>query len=299
MLPEGFTSLVAITIKDWKWDALPKKDSEIWNNLLNPLFLGKAVRSAQASYIKQLLEPFMTSEVAKQARTDPEWSMKLMKIIETELNSISGTLGEGLKRAILNIVAKDVQDYEISRTIDTALTFFERHNVCVNKLKEIKDDNMKTKDLVDRASREIHNVSYIKAVLWMYDCGIAYHIVPPNSHVKRFLNECGYPRFGWVIYDQPADWEIFTLASNKMCEVAKIVSKDLAKAITAKQAQLAVWYLQTSRGLLSRKYAKRLTPNALINFLKTRSWGMEDLSERLSDIEQLEELTQDFKIFLG
>lgn len=84
-----------------------------------------------------------------------------------------------------------------------------------------------------------------------------------------------------------------------MCEVAKTVSKDLEKEVTAKQSQLAVWYLQTSRGLLHRKYAKLLTPNMLIDFLKTRNWNTEDLSERLTDIEQLDELTQDFKIFLG
>ena len=202
-----------------------------------------------------------------------------------------------MKKAILNTVAQDVQNLNLSRTLDTALSFFERFDIGAEKIKSIRNDDNRTKELVDYATREIHNVSYIKSILWLYDCGIAYNLVPPNSHVKRFLAECGYPGFGWS-RDQPEDWQIFALACNKMSEVAQQVATELNQHISAKQAQAAVWYLQTCRGLLPRKFARRLSPQTLIDFLKNQKWDIGELAERLSDIEKLEGLTEDLKNFL-
>jgi len=298
MLPKGFSDLVAITIENWDWDVLPKENAEVWNALLYPVFLGGTVRSAQASYVKEVLDSYLTMGAARAVRTDPYWSKKVMKTINSELASITNTLGEGLKRAILNTVAQDVRNLNLSRTLDTALSFFERFDVGVAKIKNIQNDDNRTKELVDYATREIYNVSYIKAVLWLYDCGIAYNLVPPNSHVKRFLEECGYPGFGWSRDDEPEDWQIFALACNKMSEVAQQVATELSQHITAKQAQAAVWYLQTCRGLLPRKYARRLSPRTLIAFLQNQRWAIGELAERLSDVEKLEDLTEDLKIFL-
>jgi len=298
MLPEGFSDFVAITIENWDWDVLPEEDAEVWNELLYPVFLGRTVRSAQASYVKEVLDSYLVMEAAQTARTDPYWSKKVMKTINSELASISGTLGEGFKRAILNTVAQDVQNLNLSRTLDTALSFFERFNIGVEKIKSIRNDDSRTKELVDYATREIYNVSYIKAVIWLYDCGIAYNLVPPNSHVKRFLAECGYPGFGWSRNGEPEDWQIFALACNKMSEVAMQVAAELNQHISAKQAQAAVWYLQTCRGLLPRKYARQLSPRTLIDFLQDQRWDISELAVRLSDVEKLEGLTEDLKNFL-
>lgn len=298
MLPEGFSNLVAISIENWDWDVLPREDAEVWDKLLYPVFLGRTVRSAQVGYVKAVLDPYLRMEAARALRTDPYWSKKVLRRIDLELGSILGTPGEGLKRAILNTVAQDVQNLNLSRTLDTALSFFERFDIGVEKIENIRNDDSSTKELVDHATREIYNVSYVKAVLWLYDCGIAYNLVPPNSHVRRFLADCGYPRFGWS-RDQPEDWEIFALACDKMSNVAQQVAAELGRPITSKQAQAAVWYLQTCRGLLSRKYARRLSPQTLIDFLKGQRWSIDRLADRLDDIERLENLAEDLKMFLS
>lgn len=298
MLPKGFSDLVAITIENWDWDVLPEEDVEVWNALLYPVFLGRTVRSAQANYVKEVLDPYLTMGAVQAVRTDAYWSKKVMRTINLELGSIAGTPGEGLKKAILNTVAQDVQNLNLSRTLDTALSFFERFDVNVAKIRNIRNDDNETKELVDYATREIYNVSYIKAVLWLYDCGIAYNLVPPNSHVKRFLAECGYPGFGWSRDGEPEDWQIFALACNKMSEVAMQVATELNQHISAKQAQAAVWYLQTCRGLLPRKYARQLSPRNLIKFLQNQRWDIGQLAVRLSDVEKLEGLTEDLKNFL-
>lgn len=298
MLPEGFSNLAALVLENWDWDILPEEDTEVWNALLYPVFLGRTVRSAQASYVKEVLDSYLRMEAVEAVRTDAHWSERVMQTINSELDGIIGTPGEGLKRAILNAVAQDVQNLQLSRTLDTALSFFERYGINAEEIRNVRDNDNRTKELVDYATREIYNVSYIKAVLWLYDCGIAYNLVPPNSHVKRFLAECGYSGFGWS-RDQPEDWQIFALACSKMVEVAQQVATELGRSITPKQAQAAVWYLQTCRGLLPRKYARILSPQSLIVFLHNQRWDIDELARRVTDVEELESLTEDLKIFLS
>ena len=124
-------------------------------------------------------------------------------------------------------------------------------------IKSLQHDAKATFDFVDLAARSIHNVRYIKAVLWLYGCGIAEDLVPPNAHVTRFLHECGYKGFGWS--KEPVDdWQIFTPACQCMRDMAKKVETELKRPITAKQTQAAVWYLQTCRGLLPTNRKQRV-----------------------------------------
>ena len=297
MLPEGFSDLVKLVIEDWNWDELPKQRSEIWNALLYPIFLGATVRSAQAAYVKKILENTIEFKAAQTVPTDPVWSKKALSIINNEMNSINGTPGEGFKRAILQIAAREIESLDLSRTIGTALDFFDKYGITAPKIKSLQNDAKGTLDLVDLTAREIHNVRYIKGVLWLYGCGIARDLVPPNSHITRFLNESGYPGFGWS-RDPPDDWQIFTPACKCMRDVAQQVATELKRPITSKQAQTAVWYLQTCRGLLPQGYARQLTPLTLIDFLKAQKWDIRRLSVMLDDVEQLESLASDLKASL-
>lgn len=150
---------------------------------------------------------------------------------------------------------------------------------------------------LDLAARSIHNVRYIKGVLWLYGCGIAKDLVPPNAHITRFLHECGYQGFGWS--KEPADdWQIFTPACNCMKDVAKKVGAELKWPITPKQAQAAVWYLQTCRGLLPTNRKNQFTPSLLLDFLKAQNSSIPQLSDRLEDVEELGNLAEDLKGFL-
>lgn len=264
--------------------------------MLYPIFLGATVRSAQASYIKGVLDDLLEFEAVHRILTDSIWSKKVLSVINIEMNSINGTPGEGFKRAILQIAAHEVESLNLSRTIGTALNFFDKYGITVQKVVGLQNDTKGTLDLVDLAAREIHNVRYIKGVLWLYGCGIAKDIVPPNSHVTRFLHECGYP-VGWS-REPPEDWQIFTPACNYMRDVAKHVSIELKQPITPKQAQAAVWYLQTCRGLLPPRYARRLNPLKLIEFMGARKWDIHKLSGVLDDVEQLESLASGLKASL-
>jgi len=298
MLPDGFSDLVGIIVQNWDWDVLPKKDTDVWDALLYTVFLGATVRSAQANYAKEVFGTFLDYDKAKAVLTDANWRKKALKIVDTELRSIHDTPGEGFKRAILQIAIHEIDTFDLSRTIGDSLKFFSNYKICANKIKSLENDRRGSLDLIASAAHEIHNVRYIKGVLWLYNCGIAKEIVPPNAHVTRFLNECGYPGFGWS-RDIPEDWQIFTIACNKMSDVAKQVAIELNREISPKQAQAAVWYLQTCRGLLDRNTKKKLTPNLLLAFLKNQKWSINQLNGKLGDVEELEDVTKKLKDFLG
>jgi hypothetical protein len=288
---------VSLSIKNWDWDELPKRKADIWDALLYTIFLGATVRSAQANYIKEVLGDLINFKAAQTVPSDPIWSKKVLKVIDSELGSISGTPGEGFKRAILQTVAIDAKNLDLSRTIGTALSFFQNYNIDVQRIKSLQNGYQGTLDLVAAAAHEIHNVRYIKGVLWLYGCGIAKDLVPPNAHVTRFLDECGYTGFGWS-RDVPEDWQIFAIVCNKMRDVAKQVGTELKRQITPKQAQAGVWYLQTCRGLLPRNYRRKLTPLALTQFLKRNRWDIKELHRKVADVEQLEGLAADLEAFL-
>lgn len=265
--------------------------------MLYPIFLGATVRSAQASYAKEVLGDLLEFKAAREVPNDPAWSKKALAVMDMELGSIGGKPGEGFKRAILQTTRQEIQNLDLSRTIGTALQFFDDEKIDVKKIKTLQNDAKATLDLVDLVARSIHNVRYIKGVLWLYGCGIAKDLVPPNAHVTRFLHECGYPGFGWS--KEPADdWQIFTPACNCMRDVAKQVGAELKQPITSKQAQAAVWYLQTCRGLLPTNRKNQLTPSLLLDFLKAQDWSIQLLNDRLEDVEELENLAGDLKAFL-
>ena len=94
------------------------------------------------------------------------------------------------------------------------------------------------------------------------------------------------------------DWQIFAPLCKSMREVADIVSKRLNKPITARQTQLAAWYLESCRGLPGMVRRRRLTPRLLLNFVESRGWDIDDLDERLGDIEKLEELGEELRNFV-
>lgn len=296
VLPNGLSDLVSLVLEDWTWDELPSEDADIWNALIYPIFLGATVRTAQANYVKQVLWEFLEFDAARLVPNDPIWSRRVLATVNEELQTIRGTPGEGLKRAILTIASREIESLDLSRTIGTALNFLNITGLNVPMIVNLQNDYSQTLELVDLAARSIHNVRYVKAVLWLYSCGIAEDLVPPNNHVVRFLHECGYPGFGWS-REPVDDWQIFTPACRYMREVARQVGVELDRNITPKQAQAAVWYLQTCRGLLHVSQRRQLTPAELINFLNAQGLTVNELGAILDDVERLEGLAADLNAF--
>jgi hypothetical protein len=295
-LPHGFSSLVELVLNGWDWDNLPKKDSEIWDALLWTVFLGATVRSAQADYVKEVLGDPLEFKAAHSVN-DPNWSKKTVMILDAELHAIGGTPGEGFKRAILQSVILQTKSLDLSRTIFDALTFFKDNKVDVQKIKTLENDSKGSLGLVATAADSIHNVRYIKGILWLYGCGIARDLAPPNDHVLDFLDECGFPGFGWS-KNSPEDWQIVTLVCDRMRKVAQQLTESMKQQITPKQAQAAIWYLQTCRGLLPRGHKRQFTPMDLVDFLKGQKWSINQLNERLGDVEELESLAADLRACL-
>lgn len=196
-MPDGFSYLVRRVIEKWDWDQLPTSTEKIWDALLYPLFLWAYTRSAQASYAKKILGDMIEFDAAHVVPTDRTLSKKALALIDMELGSITGKPGEGLKRAVLQTTKQEIRAFKLSRTIVDALRFFGNERIDVNKIVSLQSDKIETKEIVDRIAHSIFEVRYIKGVLWLYSCGIAKDLVPPNAHILNFLNDCGYPGFAY------------------------------------------------------------------------------------------------------
>jgi hypothetical protein len=297
VLPDGFSSLVELVIQDWDWEELPTSTFEIWDALLYPIFLGRSVKSAQAAYAKQVLGHMIDFDAAQSIPNDGTWSKKVSKLIDMEISAVRGTAGAGYKKAILETVRQQVVSLSVSQTIGDALKFFSDQEICVELMAALQADEKNTKELVALIARDIFNVRYIKGVLWLYSCGIGKDIVPPNAHTITFLDNCGYNWFSWS-RNPPADWEIFAPACNAMKDVAKKVSSELGKPVTPKQSQFAAWYLQTSKSLL-KSHKNKLTPRLLLEYLDSRSLNIHEFNDMLDNVEEIDNIANDLKVFLG
>lgn len=298
MIPNGFSDLTSLVLEEWTWDDLVKKDEDVWWAFLYPIFLGATIRSAQANYVRDVLSGPLQFDSACKVQNDPIWSKRILEVLNQKLASIQGSPGEGLKKAILKSAIQQVESLALSRTIGDGIKLFKTQRINAKKILDLQKDYDGTLDLVAITTKEVFNFRYIKSVLWLYGCGIAEDVVPPNAHVTRFLNECGYPGFGWSRSPSP-DWQIFTPACNCMREIARKVSKELSFHISTKQAQASVWYFQSCKGLLHSRSKRNFTPALLIRFLKNQKWTIGDLSDHLDDVEKLEELTSDLKSYFG
>jgi hypothetical protein len=296
MLPDGFSDLVKLVISNWERETLPTSFEEIWDAFLYQIFLADTVRSAQATYIKGVLDNALEFNALQTIENDPIWSKKVLKIIDSNLIAIAGTPGDGYKRGILHTTRKEVEELRISRTIGGALKFFSNKKIDTNLIASLQNDKKRTSNLVADFTT-VFGVGYVKGVLWLYSCGIAKDIVPPNGHIKNFLRTCGYPEFKWSNDpDRYSDWQVFALANKCMDDVASTVSTEIGQLISPKQAQFAAWYLQTCKGLLPR--GNKLTPQLLIEYLDWAHINMDKLEQKLDDVESLDDLATDLKRYL-
>jgi len=297
MLPSRFSDLVALSLEQWDWDVLPENDGEVWDALMSQIFLGATVRSAQARYVKEALDGFISYDVAWEVDTE-NWSSRVLDRIGEEKARIPNTPGESYKAGILGLVEQDVADLKVSRTIYDALNFFDCDGVCMKKIFDIENNLAETNDLVDSASRSVFNVSYVKAVLWLYSCGIARELAPPNAPVINFLRQNEYLGSAWSGHDRAPDWQIYSVLCDRMRDVSNQVSIELGERVTPKQAQSGIWYLQTCKSLVSSHYSGRLNPGKLIDFLEYQNWTIEDLAEAILDVEKLENLEESLKTYI-
>ncbi|MHA1972655.1 MAG: hypothetical protein ACTSW1_06675 [Candidatus Hodarchaeales archaeon] len=298
MVPESFTALVELSIVNWNWDTLPTGVDEIWDHLMSQVFLGSIVRTSQAQYIKQLLDPFISYQNASNVN-NVGWSDNVISFLEQAENANRNSIGEVSKNAIISGVKKQVADYSLGNTILHSLRFFNRHQISVSKIKSLENNVQSTENLAYLASKEIHNVALTKAVLWLYGCGIAKDLVPPNTHVVNFLNQYSDLGLGWDSSSWPPDWQLFSICRSKVGAMSNSISNDLGKRISPKQVQSAIWYLQTCRGLCGRNNRGKLSPKKLVDFLEHQRWDIKTLEDYIVNIELVEDLIEYLDNFLN
>jgi hypothetical protein len=298
-LPDGFYDLVELYTKSSRRTSLPKSVYDVWDALIYPLFLGENTRSAQASYVCDMLHnDFLTYRKAKKALNDPSWSKKVASALNHRLSSIKGSNAEGYKRAILALLRNQAERGELIETITSAIDFFNIYKPIHKYIDKIKKDTDAQKEFVVLSARGIFNVGIIKSVIWLYSCGIGKEIVPPTSHIRRFLSESGISYFDWSLNGM-SDEEAFAPACRYISDIANSCTILIGKKITPKEIQNAVWYYETCKSLIAHsKLSKHLTPRNLIQYLNSNNWTLRNLGDIIDDIERIDDLSQSIKDFL-
>ncbi len=259
---------------------------------MTQVFLGSIVKTSQASYIKRTLEPYISYKNAPRV-DEIGWKDEVINFLNEQEKLNKNTLGEGSKKAIIITTKSLVDDLTLSRTVFDALNFFKENRITVRRIHRLENDISNTENLVYAASKKIHNVALTKAVIWLYGCGIARDLVPPNTHVVRFLNQYCDLGLDWNSNKWPPREHLFSRCRNKVGNISNEISPVLNQQASNKQVQSAIWYLQTCKGLITNNYNKgKLSPRKLISFIDSQNWSIKDLETHIVDIELFDDLSE-------
>lgn len=277
---------------------MPRNTSDIWDALIYPTFLGKDIRSAQASFLSDLLRPYLDYAHRAAATSDAHWGDGVQAEIDAARRFIPpGSPGSGLKRVALASAEKLRKEGVLADMVASAELFFQSRNVAPALIRRIAGDRHGQMDLVANAAHEISHFGATKAVLWLYDLGLGRELAPPNRQIRRFLREWG--RSDASLDDDADDLHAFPIACRYMRDdVAANVSRDLGRAVSSWRCQHAAWLWQTCRALLApHRKASRLTVQRLLDFLDTNGWPPETLDDRVGSIEEIESVAADLAAF--
>lgn len=289
-LPSSYEELVS-RFKPEKEGFLPTSYDEIWDGLVFSLFLGPRSKSAQTVYVSEVLHNWVECKAAVKSLTDSNWSKNVLADIKLELSSISGSQGEGHKRAALKSISTVVRKGELVRTIADAHDFLSRKGISTKSMKKMENDKARQMEFVVEVSDSIFGFGIVKSVFWLYSMGIGYEVVPTNPHVRKFLRSCGYSDSAFL-RDTP-DLYTFAPACKRMKEVALDVSSSIDTTVTPKICQHAAWLYYACKSLIPRSMTRDLTFGTLLDFLDSNGWTPDVFDGILGDIERIDDVARD------
>lgn len=71
--------------------------------------------------------------------------------------------------------------------------------------------------------------------------------------------------------------------------------------VTARDINSAIWFYKTPQSLIARFRTGlkwRFTPKTLLAFLEYKKWSLPDISNRLVDIDEIDNLALEIKVFM-
>lgn len=286
-VPNRFIDLVEIVEEAYPKPPVVEFDEELWSRFCWTVLLGGNRTEAEVNYVYSLLNEYDLIDRELLEDGWVEYSIECLKDAEAEAEepNLNGKVGA------IHKIEVDLEN--IYLTLRNADGVFENIGINAEYLQDIAGKNEKEKNLLaqiasqdevsaikttlgSRHHNKIWGIAYTKALLWLKGCGVALDFIPNNNHSLKFLKECDK---SWTNKD-------FFVVNGNFNLVCNHLGAD------PYYAGLALWYYETTKGLMSMKNRRFYNPGKLIRIMTNNEMDIDDIDTYLSDIECLEELKE-------
>lgn len=288
--PNGFEELVDMVEASRGKPKLLKNDVEMWDNFCWAVLLGRNRNESQVNFVYEILYDYGLFN-----RTDlsSDWLSEARDCLSIEKDEVNDPNAKG-KIAAINKIEAEIENLE--NALKSADDKFKKMGINAVYLKSIKDDKEKEDNLICQIASQdetkctkygyskahpykIQWVGYTKAILWLHGCGIGLNYIPDNKHSTNFLDECD-EKFN------TANKSDFFVIQGRIREFCDYIRKDIYFS------GLALWYYGATKALIKRTNKHLYSPKKLIKKLEDYDLDIEDLSNMLGDIEEIEDLKE-------
>lgn len=288
--PNGFEELVDMVEASRGKPKLLKNDVEMWDNFCWAILLGRNRNESQVNFVYKILYDY---GLFSRKYLTPDWLSEARDCLLIEKDEISEPNAKG-KIAAINKIEAEIENIEFA--MKSADDIFKKMGINAVYLRSIKDDKEKEDNLLCQIASQdetkctkygdskshrnkIPWVGYTKAILWLHGCGVGLNYIPDNKHSTNFLDECD------TKFNTPNKSDFFVI-QGRIREFCDYIGRD--KYFSG----LALWYYGATKALIKRKNKHLYSPKKLINKIEGYDLDIEDLSNMLGNIEEIEELKE-------
>lgn len=273
--PLGFEELVE-RVKEVKVNKLKGKD--IWYKYCKIALIGKGRYDAETSFLLNMLKDFFEFESVLD-KTGEEWRDGLRDFLEGRLEKIRDQdIQEFISDLLDNL-------FGFSATVRGGARFFEKKDL-FDKIDDLTKNKEKSWELVEDIveDKDVPGISYAKAILWLHSIGRGVNLAPPTAQLKKFLNNDIGPYHQYYRDDE------------HFMNRAEEINEDFEDTEMI-YIYRAIHFYKTLKIFLPRGCG--FDPEDLLGFLDDQDMNIEDLEEKINDINKQEELKSKLYSFMG
>lgn len=291
----GFSDLVEKVIAENPASnrSIPGTVDEIWDAFSYWIFLSSNRSEADANYLHDLFSANDLADMNEFQRLGYDWVRRIKEVGETELSKDIIQR----KKGVLSIFLQSESLDEAFRCFNDGVRYFNVNFPSVQRFRNKTRDNQSINDLIaeiayPNSPQHVFNFGLTKTTLWLQGFGLALAHCSPSRQARVFLwediqkNSTLAPQIGWHEY-----WPWL----KKICAIAD------RYGVTARDINSAIWFYKTPQSLLTRMkrgLKRRFTPETLLNYLDYKTWVLPEMSWRMVDIDEIDELANDIRNFM-
>lgn len=273
--------------------AIPNDIYQVWDSFSYWTLLSENRSEADTYYLYDLFEAHELMDRDQILDLGYNWIEKIYEIGNAELGRMISKRKKGVLSTFLRTESLEVT----FRCVHEGANYFQYHLSDIRAFRRRVINENETNELIaeiayPNSPNHVYNIGLVKTILWLQGFGLALNHCSPSRQARAFLFEDvdrqrgRIPTVGWDEY-----WPWLKRIKDKAADIG----------VTARDINSAIWFYKTPQSLIARFQAGlkwRFTPKTILAFLEYKQWSLPDISQRMVDIDEIDDLASEIRGFM-